>query len=449
MANDIQTLAAKAERVINEVSDQTSLISQIQTALGGEDSDAVTGTPLEANTTRLQTVLELANNAGGGMAEVDIKEVNFFDYDGTCIYAYSLSELQALSELPALPSHDGLICQGWNWTLADLKAENRRMNVGAVYTTYDGKTRLYLDVPIPYTIDLNYLQTVKGGVTIDWGDGSTTTTVSDNTYCNLTHSYNNSGHYVISMTVAANCTLTLGHDSASYPLCSINTDGQNKKGFFIRKIHIGDRTIISKYAFNAAYGLRYITIPNSVTSLAEYSFYSASSLKWLTVPNSVTTIGKYFFYNKNGCDGISLPNTISSLPEYGIYLYNGLPPKGGITIPTGVTTICNRAVYKVRGLFIIDIPEGVVTIDKDAFNCSVEAYAITIPSTCSTIGQSAFANSGAEFIYVLATTPPTIQSSTFSFYNKTSIKIYVPSASLNTYKSATNWSTFADYMEGI
>ena len=75
----------------------------------------------------------------------EIKTI-FIDYDGTLLYSYSVSEINALTELPALPSHTGLICQGWNWTLQELKSLNRPCVVGASYTTSDGRTRVYITV---------------------------------------------------------------------------------------------------------------------------------------------------------------------------------------------------------------------------------------------------------------------------------------------------------------
>ena len=68
----------------------------------------------------------------------------FYDYDGSRVTGWSLEELASATALPALPSHDGLTCQGWNWTLTALKSANRNVNVGASYITDDGKTRIYV-----------------------------------------------------------------------------------------------------------------------------------------------------------------------------------------------------------------------------------------------------------------------------------------------------------------
>ena len=64
---------------------------------------------------------------GGGSSNptAAAKAVNFRDYDGTVLYSYTVDEAAALTELPALPEHSGLICQGWNWSLDDMSLPAR------------------------------------------------------------------------------------------------------------------------------------------------------------------------------------------------------------------------------------------------------------------------------------------------------------------------------------
>jgi hypothetical protein len=50
-------------------------------------------------------------------------DVNFFDYDGTLLYAYTWEEAKELTELPELPVHSGLTVEGWNYTLEDIKEQ--------------------------------------------------------------------------------------------------------------------------------------------------------------------------------------------------------------------------------------------------------------------------------------------------------------------------------------
>ena len=64
-------------------------------------------------------------NSGDNSGDDGLKrnDVNFFDYDGTLLYAYTYEEACALTELPPLPIHDGLEVREWNYTLEDIKAQ--------------------------------------------------------------------------------------------------------------------------------------------------------------------------------------------------------------------------------------------------------------------------------------------------------------------------------------
>ena len=82
---------------------------------------------------------------GGGIVEES--DVNFYDYDGTILYAYTKADFLALNEMPANPTHQGLTAQGWNWVLADAKSYVNKYGgliIGQNYITDDGKTRLYV-----------------------------------------------------------------------------------------------------------------------------------------------------------------------------------------------------------------------------------------------------------------------------------------------------------------
>ena len=59
--------------------------------------------------------------AGGGTVGVEEKDVNFYDYDGTCLCSYTAQEAQQLTALPTTPIHEGLTFQEWNFTLAKIK----------------------------------------------------------------------------------------------------------------------------------------------------------------------------------------------------------------------------------------------------------------------------------------------------------------------------------------
>ena len=103
---------------------------------------------------------------------VEAKDVRFRDYDGTVLHSMSVSEARALTALPELPTHPGLVCQGWNWSLDDLHSLTQEADIGANFITEDGKTRLHIVVPAgdshAQRIEVSFVNKLH----VDWGDGS-------------------------------------------------------------------------------------------------------------------------------------------------------------------------------------------------------------------------------------------------------------------------------------
>ena len=104
----------------------------------------------------------------------DSKDVNFYDYDGTLLYSYTKAEFLALDNLPANPSHTGLVAQGWNWTLSDAKTfvtSYNKLNVGQMYTTSSGLSEF--DIELTKATGLQVKVNISGNK--DWGDGTSGT----------------------------------------------------------------------------------------------------------------------------------------------------------------------------------------------------------------------------------------------------------------------------------
>ena len=109
-----------------------------------------------------------------------------------------------------------------------------------------------------------------------------------------------------------------------------------------------------------------------------------------------------------------------------------------------VTTIGEKAFINGNMSSIV-IEEGVVNIAENAFLfCSNYLTKATLPSTIESIGNYAFQSSGLTKITINATTPPTLGYDVFE--NASSLAhIYVPSASVNAYKTA--WSDHASIID--
>ena len=203
-------------------------------------------------------------------------------------------------------------------------------------------------------------------------------------------------------------------------------------------------TNISNYAFDGCSGLTTVSIPSSVRVIGESSFSDCRSLTSIIIPNGVTTIGGWAFQRCKGLSSVTIPNSVTSIGNGAFSACSGLT---SIDIPSGVTSIGDSTFYGCHSLTSIDIPSGVTTIGGGAFEFCSGLTSIDIPSGVTSIGEGAFNGCRSlTSITIYATIPPTLGSN--AFYN-TNCPIYVPSASVNTYKSAEGWSDYASRIQAI
>ena len=390
-------------------------------------------------------------SGGGGGASANWNDVTFIDYDGSVLYSYSLAEAQSLTGLPALPSHDGLVCQGWNWTLEAIKALNRPVAVGAMYITDDGATRLHIRIATVgrMTVPLYIGQTVANGVSIDWGDGSTAETLSGTVNVNTSHTYADPGDYVISLMPQDGCTLSFGNESSSY--CVMGTTGNDGIVYcnMLQEVYVGENVIsIGFSAFNSCYSLASITIPDGVTSIKSVAFQNCYSLASITIPNGVTSIGDSAFNSCYSLASITIPDGVTSINGSA---FNSCYSLASITIPDGVTSIRSGFFQNCYSLASITIPDGVTSIGNYAFSECYSIASITIPNSVTSIRYSAFSNcQGMRYYDFSACTAIPSLSSTNAFDSIPSdCQMLIPSALYNNWKSATNWATYASKMVSV
>ena len=365
-----------AEYVICEKSELTAVADAVRAKTGTNESLKLTEIPNKLDDTKE-------------------KGVNFYDYDGTLLYSYTVEEFSSATNLPPLPTQEGLICQGWNWSLEDIKAMGREVNVGAIYITDDGNTRLYIHLEEGYTSPMLGMG-VKGTVTIDWGDGSEPDTLTGSSVYSIkytsNHEYEAAGDYVITLTVGGvNGRVEFSGDPyrGTYILRhSSSIDTQNiKYHFSLQKVEIGNNIFISDSAFYNCKNLTSITIPNSITNMMQQTFYNCKNLTSITIPNSVTTIGGSVFYRCYNLTSISIPNSVTSI---GGSIFQNCYNLTSITIPNGATSIGTSTFNDCYNLTSITIPDSVTSIGNSAFQNCYNLTSITISNSVTSIGNQAF-----------------------------------------------------------
>ena len=223
---------------------------------------------------------------------------------------------------------------------------------------------------------------------------------------------------------------------------------------------------IGSEAFNGAKLLKSIELTNNITVLDYYAFSNCSGLTSVTISDTLTTIGEGTFRYCTKLTNINIPNSVSNIGDRAFYYCSGLT---SITLSSSVTSIGESAFENCRGLRNVNIQGG--SIGNSAFYNCYKITSCTIGNGVTSIGDASFAYcSGmtnctigngvtsigeAAFwwchaltsITIEATTPPSLGDSVFKNTNISAI--YVPSASVDTYKSATGWSTYASRIQAI
>lgn len=166
-----------------------------------------------------------------------------------------------------------------------------------------------------------------------------------------------------------------------------------------------------------------IVIPDGVTYIGRAAFKECQLLESVTIPNTVTTLGDEIFSNCELLESVVFPDTITEMGNNTFYFCYGLK---SVKLPNAITSIKSNTFYKCSALESLDIPSTVTSIVANAMNGCTSLMNITCRAvTPPTVGNNALLNVPAD------------------------CNIYVPSASVNTYKGASGWSARSSYIQAI
>lgn len=172
-----------------------------------------------------------------------------------------------------------------------------------------------------------------------------------------------------------------------------------------------DNTIIKDF--------RELVYFTNLKNLATDAFSGCSALEYVDLINIVTFSGRRHFRKCSKLRGdIALPNA-TTIPE-GCFYATAIERIEA----QSATSLGYQAFQDCKSLKVAVFGEGLLSIGYNVFD------------TCSSL----------ESVVIMASTPPSVYSNSF---NKTTCTIYVPDESVDAYKGASGWSSYASRIKGI
>lgn len=375
-------------------------------------------------------ILTIQTGGGTSLPSAGVNDVTFFDYNGHILYSYSRADFLALTEMPELPSRNELVCTGWTHDLVEAQeyvSLYRMLNIGACYTTDNGRTKIYFDLNSNDNLKRRvcmYLD-IADGLTIYWGDG--TRSVSSTTGTRIwTHTYPKRGSYRIEIEVKEGTTFSPGYDSTNeykfFGSGPWDTVANRIYGMGLKRIFFGDKIYqLSQNVCSANYGLEELVISSPSSGVIGLSAFENTFIKHCNIPSGVSKINGNCFTNAKNLRMVVLPNSLTSLNggEMWQYCIN----LQGMTLPTAIQEIPSYTFSGCENLEYVIVPKSVLSIGQYAFeNCKL-----------------------LQSVYFIAHEQvPTASMNIFT--DMTYLKIVVPDALYDEWIAATNWSAYASYI---
>ena len=374
--------------------------------------------------------------------EKPMSDVMFYNYDGEVLYRFTADEFLALNEMPPGPEYiDGLIFDGWNYTLEEAKElvnEVGAADIGAFCVPPNNESWFFYEIVKPkQTINISFGGSFQGSFKVDWGDGIIEEYSNVSYSANISHEYLSVGIYKVILYLASLNELRL---QQSYSVHSPNLS--------LIRINLGrEFTNTSSKGLAYCYKLKTVSLHKDFSHFESSSFTFDVALEYITLPNNPNASKNIddSIFIKAGIKTVSIPKNIN-VPSYVTSAFTQCPRLKRLIIPkSSKLQVTSNPLLEV---VYLSGDNGSIDLYKIFGYSADHLWNIYFSSLINRITTKAYFTTEVLCKIVFkATTPPILEiEKPFGDLSKNHCQIIVPKGCAEAYKAATNWSDYADYI---
>ncbi len=194
-------------------------------------------------------------------------------------------------------------------------------------------------------------------------------------------------------------------------------------------------TELSARTFEGCRKLEEIDLGDKITAIGDSAFESCLNLESVRIPDTVESIGSRAFIG-TWLDEVTFGSGLKSI---GAYAFAGLFFKN-VDLPDGLEEMGEAAFGSCAHLESIDLGANLKSLPEKALQYCGSLTTLSLPATVSAIGADALSDCNTlSALYCLGSVPPVLSAAL-----PAQTSVYVPQASLESYKAADSWSAYAD-----
>ena len=209
-------------------------------------------------------------------------------------------------------------------------------------------------------------------------------------------------------------------------------------------------TSVGKSLFYGCTSITNFTINDGVDiSNSTGAFQRCTSMTNINIPNDATIIPNYFCGYCSALENINLNDNINAITNFAFSNCGNLLLE---KLPSNLEKLGAYSFEKCASITISEIPAGVTNIQAGCFSQCSNLVTLNVLGDITMIEGSSFYNSGlATLSLPNVSAVPTGGNSMFwgTPIDRGTGSIYVPDALVENFKSATNWSNYADVIKPI